>query len=84
MTPPLTALPIVPENLAHLRARMSIERPLHWNEARRLLAALEAAWVELGWVDAAGAQDAGPSEVEALSRTEARPSRPAPHGATRS
>ena len=82
MTPPLTSLPIVPENLELLRARLAIERPLHWNEARRLLSALEAAWKALGWVGAAG-EAAGGEDVE-VTRKAASPWSPAPHGATRS
>lgn len=43
--------PLTADELARLRARLAVRRPLHWDEAMRLIDALEAAWA---------ARDAGP------------------------
>lgn len=42
LTPPFTSA-----DRQALRARLVVERPLHWTLARGLLTALEAAWDEL-------------------------------------
>jgi hypothetical protein len=44
--PPSPAL--TPEDLMVLKKRLSVDRPLHWDAARALIDALEAAWRELG------------------------------------
>ena len=40
--------PLNPADLPSLRARLAVDRPLHWGLARAMLTALEAAWRELG------------------------------------
>ncbi len=36
-----------PTEVAAIRDRLAVQRPLHWSEALRLVEALEAAWAEL-------------------------------------
>lgn len=43
---------ITPEHLAEIRARMSVQRPLHWSEALRLVSDLEWAHAVIAKLEA--------------------------------
>ena len=47
MTPTERLSSMNPLELAQIRDRLAVQRPLHWSEALRLVEALEAAWSEL-------------------------------------
>ncbi len=57
---PLTP-PFSPSDRQALRARLLVDRPLHWDLARALLAALEQAWDRLAHLEAAAPQRQAPS-----------------------
>lgn len=43
---PAVSTVMSPTEVARLRTRLAVQRPLHWEEALRLIATLQAAWAE--------------------------------------
>lgn len=64
MTPPRP--PLTPAELAEIKRRLSVDRPLHWDAARALVDALEAAWEALAQRSATAEPEAEVPAVTSL------------------
>lgn len=53
--------PVTPADRQALRARLLVDRPLHWDLARSIFAALELAWDRLERLDARPPSPPGPA-----------------------